>query len=248
MANRRMFARSVTSSGRFLRMSPQARLLYYDLGMEADDDGFAEAFGRLAVTRSTEEHLNELEQKGFITILDQENLVVHITDWEVNNLIRKDRYIPSVYRSIYPQCVGEAPVEKNEPQQAEAPAEAEMQEESMVNHSETTDTPDGSSLVNQWLTQDRLGKDRIGKDRSGEDSLDQERLLKDNKRKEKEEENAACAGKSTSSAESIFGDIQTEFERKKQNSLDYLMNSEYFSNTRASPDMRKPVQRAVNYL
>ena len=47
MANRRMFARSVTSSGRFLRMSAQARLLYYDLGMEADDDGFAEGFGRL---------------------------------------------------------------------------------------------------------------------------------------------------------------------------------------------------------
>ena len=244
MANRRMFARSVTSSGRFLRMSPQARLLYYDLGMEADDDGFAEGFGRLAVTGSKEEHLIELEQRGFITILDQENLVVHITDWAANNLIRKDRYTPSVYRGVYPQYVGE----KTEPQQAEAPAEAIVQEESMDNHQEITGTPDGCHLVDHWLTQDRLGKDRIGKDRSGEDSLDQERLLKDNKRKEKEEENAACAGKSTSSAESIFGDIQTEFERKKQNSLDYLMNSECFSNTRASPDMRQPVQRAVNYL
>ena len=96
MANRRMFARSVTSSGRFLRMSPQARLLYYDLGMEADDDGFAEGFARLAATRAEEEHLFELEQRGFITIPDRENLVVHITDWEVNNQIRKDRYTPSV--------------------------------------------------------------------------------------------------------------------------------------------------------
>ena len=64
MANRRMFARSVTGSGRFLRMSAQARLLYYDLGMEADDDGFAEGFGRLAITGSTEEHLKELERQG----------------------------------------------------------------------------------------------------------------------------------------------------------------------------------------
>ena len=171
MANRRMFARSVTSSGRFLRMSPQARLLYYDLGMEADDDGFAEGFARLAATGSKEEHLIELEQRGFITIPDRENLVVHITDWEVNNQIRKDRYTPSVYRSVYPRCVGEAPVEKTEPQQAEAPAEAIVQEESMDNHSETNEAPDGCHLVDQWLTQDRLGKDRIGKDRVEQDNL-----------------------------------------------------------------------------
>ena len=44
MANRRMFSRSITGSGRFLRLSPQARALYYDLGMEADDDGFADGF------------------------------------------------------------------------------------------------------------------------------------------------------------------------------------------------------------
>lgn len=168
MANRRMFARSVTGSGRFLRMSAQARLLYYDLGMEADDDGFAEGFGRLAITRSTEEHLKELERQGFITIPDRENLVIHITDWEVNNQIRKDRYTPSVYRGLYPRCVGEAPVEKNEPQQAEAPAEAKTQEESTDNHSETKEAPAGCHLVDQWLTQVRLGKDRLGKDRTGQ--------------------------------------------------------------------------------
>ena len=246
MANRRMFARSVTSSGRFLRMSPQARLLYYDLGMEADDDGFAEGFTRLAATGSKEEHLIELEQRGFITIPDRENLVVHITDWEVNNQIRKDRYTPSVYRSVYPQCVGEAPVEKTEPQQAEAPAEAIVQEESMDNHSETNEAPDGCHLVDQWLTQDRLGKDRIGKDR-----VDQDSLLKENLNQEKEEENEEANGAQAREAEAptpTLEDIQTEFEKKKRKAIELLLNTEHFGNTRASPERKQPVQRAVNFL
>lgn len=246
MANRRMFARSVTSSGRFLRMSPQARLLYYDLGMEADDDGFAEGFARLAATGSKEEHLIELEQRGFITIPDRENLVVHITDWEVNNQIRKDRYTPSVYRSVYPRCVGEAPVEKTEPQQAEAPAEAIVQEESMDNHSETNEAPDGCHLVDQWLTQVRLGKDRIGKDR-----VDQDNLLKENLNQEKEEENEEANGAQAPGAEAptpTLEDIQTEFEKKKRKAMELLLNTEHFGNTWASPERKQPVQKAVNYL
>ena len=246
MANRRMFARSVTGSGRFLRMSAQARLLYYDLGMEADDDGFAEGFARLAATGSKEEHLFELEQRGFITIPDRENLVVHITDWEVNNQIRKDRYTPSVYRSVYPQCVGEAPVEKTEPQQAEAPAEAIVQEESMDNHSETNEAPDGCHLVDQWLTQDRLGKDRIGKDR-----VDQDSLLKENLNQEKEEENEEANGAQAPGAEAptpTLEDIQTEFDKKKRKAMELLMNTEHFGNTRASPERKQPVQKAVNFL
>lgn len=230
MANRRMFARSVTSSGRFLRMSPQARLLYYDLGMEADDDGFAEGFARLAATRAEEEHLFELEQRGFITIPDRENLVVHITDWEVNNQIRKDRYTPSVYRSVYPQCVGEAPVEKTEPQQAEAPAEAIVQEESMDNHSETNEAPDGCHLVDQWLTQDRLGKDR----------LDQDRLLTEDAR--------ARARETAPNAAENPGENQIDFEKKKQKAMELLLNTEHFGNTQASPERKQPVQKAVNFL
>ena len=241
MANRRMFARSVTSSGRFLRMSPQARLLYYDLGMEADDDGFAEGFARLAATRAEEEHLFELEQRGFITIPDRENLVVHITDWEVNNQIRKDRYTPSVYRSVYPQCVGEAPVEKTEPQQAEAPAEAEMQEESMDNHSETNEAPDGCHLVDQWLTQDRLGKDRADQDSLIQDSINQK------KEEEKEEANGAQAP-GAEAPTPTFEDFQTEFEKKKRKAMELLLNTEHFGNTRASPERKQPVQRAVNFL
>ena len=246
MANRRMFARSVTGSGRFLRMSPQARLLYYDLGMEADDDGFAEAYGRLAITGSTEEHLKELERQGFITIPDRENLVIHITDWEVNNQIRKDRYTPSVYRGLYPRCVGESPVEKTQPQQAEAPAEAIVQEESVVNPREASEAPAGCHLVDQWLTQDRLGKDRLGKDRADQDSL-----IQDNINQKKEEEKEEANGAQAPGAEAptpTLEDIQTEFEKKKRKAIELLLNTEHFGNTRASPERKQPVQKAVNFL
>lgn len=232
MANRRMFARSVTSSGRFLRMSPQARLLYYDLGMEADDDGFAEGFARLAATGSKEEHLIELEQRGFITIPDRENLVVHITDWEVNNQIRKDRYTPSVYRSVYPQCVGEAPVEKTEPQQAEAPAEAIVQEESMDNHSETNEAPDGCHLVDQWLTQDRLGKDRLSKDR-----LDQDRAGKNRTGYGQLGTLPACAREEGQPEAALpkQGETEINFEKMRQKSMETLLKSKHFTTPRASP-------------
>ena len=43
MAERRMFAKAVINSARFLRMPATARLLYYDLGMAADDDGVVES-------------------------------------------------------------------------------------------------------------------------------------------------------------------------------------------------------------
>ena len=113
MANRRMFSRAITGSGRFLRLSAQARALYYDLGMEADDDGFVEAFVRLRATGAEEVHLRELEQAGLILVLDEYNLVVYIQDWSINNTIRRDRYTPSIYQSLSLQFAQAA--EKPEP-------------------------------------------------------------------------------------------------------------------------------------
>ena len=40
MAERRMFAKTIIDSDAFLDMPVTARLLYYDLAMRADDDGF----------------------------------------------------------------------------------------------------------------------------------------------------------------------------------------------------------------
>ena len=104
MAERRMFAKSVIGSARFLRMPSTSRLLYYDLGMQADDDGVVEAFSVMRTTRATEDDLRVLASKGFIRVLN-EDLVTYITDWERNNYIQKDRYHPSMYKELLVKLV-----------------------------------------------------------------------------------------------------------------------------------------------
>ena len=85
MAERRMFARSVIGSARFLRMPATSRLLYYDLGMQADDDGVVEAFSVMRTTGATEDDLRVLASKGFVRVLNG------------------DRYKPSMYHEILVQ-------------------------------------------------------------------------------------------------------------------------------------------------
>ena len=99
MAERRMFAKSVINSARFLTMPPSSRLLYYDLGMAADDDGVVEAFTVMRTTGAANDDLRVLVSKGFVSLLNDE-LVAYITDWSTNNQIRKDRYQPSVYKNL----------------------------------------------------------------------------------------------------------------------------------------------------
>lgn len=99
MAERRMFAKSVINSARFLRMPQTSRLLYYDLGMNADDDGVVEAFTVLRTTGAAEDDLRVLATRGFITVLN-DDLVTYITDWGTNNQLRKDRYHPSIYAEL----------------------------------------------------------------------------------------------------------------------------------------------------
>ena len=99
MAERRMFAKTIIGSGKFLRMPPSTRLLYYDLGMYADDDGVVEAFTVMRQTGATEDDLRVLVSKGFVQVLNDE-LVTLINDWKVNNYIQNDRYHPSVYKEL----------------------------------------------------------------------------------------------------------------------------------------------------
>lgn len=99
MAERRMFSKAVINSARFLTMPPSSRLLYYDLGMAADDDGIVEAFTVIRTTSAAEDDLRVLIAKGFVSLLNDE-LVTYITDWNKNNQIRKDRYCPSIYQNL----------------------------------------------------------------------------------------------------------------------------------------------------
>ena len=99
MAQRRMFNKSITNSSKFLKMPMSSRLLYYDLGMNADDDGFVEHFMVLRMTGASQQDLGVLELNGLVKVFDDN--VLWIKDWKENNYIQKDRYTPSKYLQIY---------------------------------------------------------------------------------------------------------------------------------------------------
>ena len=97
-----MFSRRIVHSARFLKLPLRAQILYFYLGMEADDDGAVEAFTVLQLLGLGEDDLQLLIEKNFITLLN-DDLVCHITDWAENNFIRSDRYHPSVYQELIPK-------------------------------------------------------------------------------------------------------------------------------------------------
>ena len=144
MAERRMFAKSIINSGKFLKMPPTSRLLYYDLGMAADDDGVVEAYSVMTQTKATEDDLRVLVAKGYVRILN-EDLVSLICDWQTNNTIRSDRYHPSIY--------------------------AELIQQPTDNQLTTNWQPTGNQMETEVrLGKDRLGKDRIEDSKGGENS------------------------------------------------------------------------------
>ena len=94
MAERRMFAKTIIDSDAFLDMPMSARLLYYDLAMRADDDGFINSPKKIMrFVGASMDDLNILAIRKFIIPFD--NGVVVIKHWRIHNYIRKDRYSAS---------------------------------------------------------------------------------------------------------------------------------------------------------
>lgn len=100
MGDRRMFAKTVVQSARFLKMPVSSRELYFQLGMSADDDGVVEAWNIMKLTNAREDDLRVLISRGYIQILDNEDMIAYLTDWETNNTIRKDRYHAGAYKDL----------------------------------------------------------------------------------------------------------------------------------------------------
>ena len=100
MAERRMFSKRVVNSARFIKMPASTQCLYFHLGLCADDDGIVEAYNVINQIGATEDDLKTLEDKGFVKVLDDDDLVAYITDWRENNKIRADRKIDSIYTDL----------------------------------------------------------------------------------------------------------------------------------------------------
>ena len=132
MARRRMFSPDIVCSDAFLDMPTSSRELYFQLGMKADDDGFVNPRGTMRMCGASEDDLKLIITKRFV--LPFENGVIVIKHWKINNLVRKDWYRPTQYieqkKTLYIK----------------------------ENGSYTEDCNQGTLLVNESLTQVRLGK------------------------------------------------------------------------------------------
>ncbi|MCT1195532.1 replisome organizer [Lactococcus lactis] len=145
-----MFSKEVTTSDLFVDMPSSSQLLYFHLGMEADDEGFignakmlSRAYG------SNNDDLKLLEAKGFIIAFPSGVTVVK--DWNLNNKIRKDRQKPTIY--------------------TEEKTLLSLDSKGsylLGNQVSTIPQPNDS----QMSAQDRIGEVRLGKDSIGKDSID----------------------------------------------------------------------------
>ena len=177
-----MFSKRIIESARFLRMPASSRLLYFDLGMRADDDGVVEVYTVIRATGATEDDFKILVAKNFLKVLN-EDMVSYITDWSENNRIRPDRKIDSIYKGLLIQVLPDVElVEKRERADHKTSKitysvqnvdeKATNTEQKKLNCMDWTTS--GQPADNQWTTngRHRIGKDRIGKSSIGEGSVE----------------------------------------------------------------------------
>ena len=139
MAERRMFAKTIIDSDAFIDMPISARLLYYDLAMRADDDGFVNAPKKIMkFVGASNDDMAILIGRKFVIAFD--NGVVVIKHWRIHNYIRKDTY--------------------NETPYLEQKAMLELDEK---NAYRLVQNNQSQLPVDEALTQVRLGKVSIGK-------------------------------------------------------------------------------------
>lgn len=147
MAERRMFAKTIINSARFLKMPSETQALYFHLGLNADDDGIVEAFSICRSIGASEDNLKILVAKGFINVLN-DDLVTHIMDWNEHNKIRPDRKIDSIYKDLLLQFNPDIELIEKRPR-----------------------TDKKNLGTDNGRTMDGIGKDRIGEVSIGKDNI-----------------------------------------------------------------------------
>lgn len=148
MAERRMFAKSIIDSDAFIDMPTSSRLLYYDLSMRADDDGFVNSPKKIVrMTGASDDDLKMLIAKSLL--IPFESGVVVIKHWKIHNYIRGDRYTPTI---------------------CQAEKECLSITDTKV-YIKQNDIPMVDQVADNRVTQDRIGKGSLEKDRIGEDSV-----------------------------------------------------------------------------
>ena len=165
MAIRRMFAKSITDSDDFLDLPLDVQLLYFHLGMQADDEGFLNSTRKIVRMLGVEpDALKILCDMGFL--IPFPSGVVAIRHWHVNNKIRKDRYSGTQFLAEREQLT-----QRYEVYEWAVPGEGSAETsfgtvETNFGEAVTTCQP----LFGQAGAKEREGKDRVGEEREGKAS------------------------------------------------------------------------------
>lgn len=145
MAERRMFAKTIIDNDTFLDLPATTQLLYFHLGMRADDDGFVDK--PRSVMRMIGGSKNDLDLLFAQQLLIPfESGVVVIKHWKIHNYIRKDRYSETIHL---------------EEKAALLTAENGIYTIGLLDGDQRS--TNGTPMVDAG--KDRLGKDSIGEDR-----------------------------------------------------------------------------------
>lgn len=100
IGNRRMFSRDIVESDAFMSLSDGAKVLYFYLCMNADDDGFCNCPRKIMTScGAKDDDMKLLIAKKFILWFDGAGISV-IKHWRIHNYIRKDRYCETKYREL----------------------------------------------------------------------------------------------------------------------------------------------------
>lgn len=96
MSRRRMFSSDIVGQDNFLDMPTDSQLLYFHLGMLADDEGFVSPKRVMRMMGASEDSLKLLIAKQFV--IPFESGIIVIKHWKQNNYLQKDRFTPSIYQ------------------------------------------------------------------------------------------------------------------------------------------------------
>lgn len=96
MATKRMFNRDFVNDDRFLDLSTEAKLLYFYIGLNADDDGFlANTTAICRLLGTSKDTIHELVKAGYV--IDFGTGVYLIVHFKFHNTLKGDRYHETVY-------------------------------------------------------------------------------------------------------------------------------------------------------
>lgn len=123
MAKKRMFSLDIIDTDLFMDMPQTSRLLYYELCMRADDDGFVASPKKIMkMVGCNEDDFRILIGKQFVIPFDTG--IVVIKHWKIHNYIQKDRYKETIYteekskltqekNGVYTKCIQNVYTDKN---------------------------------------------------------------------------------------------------------------------------------------